>query len=328
MPTSVVATTGLARRPPSSAGVGWCGKSFARCRCADLPSTGAPDALHRPWSAPADHCVGLPVVGRARAAGARRVLHRVVDPRVRRVGRAALPAGARGGHRARARRGPRAVGRGPAAARRRAARRAGERRGAPPAGRGVDPRGVPLVPAARSPRHPDRRRGDRRAADRRGRRDRRVGLAAGRRGVLDHAAPGRRARLVRGGRRAAAARLGAAGRRGAGRSADGRRRARPGGAAAVAARGRPAPRRRPADHARRRHRLRPAHPARHRRRGRVRRPLPRPVADGPPGRGRGSRRPSRCWTRSRRCCPASSWPGWSGTARTWRSPAPSRPASS
>ena len=60
--------------------------------------------------------------------------------------------------------GPRAVAGCAAAARGRAGRRAGQRRGAPAPGRGLDPGGVPLVPAARPPRHPHRRRGHRRAA--------------------------------------------------------------------------------------------------------------------------------------------------------------------
>ena len=64
-----------------------------------------------------------------------------------------------------------------------------------------------------------------------------------------------------------------------------------------------------------RHRRRPAGAARHRRRAGLPRPLPPRVADAPGGPASRSRGCSRCSTRCRCSCPASSWSSWSGSAR-------------
>ena len=76
---------------------------------------------------------------------------------------------------------------------------------------------------------------------------------------------------------------------------------------------------RPVQH-RQRHRRRPAGAARHRRRAGVPRPLPPRVADHPPGRRRRSPGCSRCSTRCRCSCPASSWCSSSGSAPGTPSP--------
>ena len=78
---------------------------------------------------------------------------------------------------------------------------------------------------------------------------------------------------------------------------------------------------RPVQH-RHRHRQRPAGAARHRRRAGLPRPLPPRVADHPPGRRSRSPGCSRCSTRCRSSCPASSW--WSSSGSAPATPSPAR----